>query len=204
MTVQPPKISKRSMKRLIAALVLIVLLSIGLLFSSNGHSGILGILSKVPGTEVLQAGTYNVTRFDDGDTIVVDMNGREEKVRFIGVDTPETHDPRKPVQCFGKAAAEYTKQLIGDNPVRLESDILNTNRDRYNRLLRYVYLPDGTLVNARIISDGYGFAYTNFPTEKSDEFKKLEREARVNNRGLWNKCEPQKNQYGGYSSNPAN
>lgn len=150
----------------------------------------------------LQAGTYRVVQVDDGDTIIVDMNGNEEKVRFIGVDTPETKDPRKPVQCFGKAATQFTKNLIGTNPVRLEADPENTNRDRYKRLLRYVYLPDGTHVNAEIIRQGYGFAYVNFPTQKAEEFNRLQKEARKAERGLWDTCDPQKNDFGGYDSNP--
>jgi endonuclease YncB( thermonuclease family) len=148
-----------------------------------------------------QPGLYQVTEFVDGDTIAVNMNGNGEKVRLIGVDTPETHDPRKPVQCFGIAAATYTKQLIGMNNVRLEADPLNTNRDRYNRLLRYVYVPDGRLVNAEIIKNGYGFAYLSFPFTKADEFRQYQTEARQANKGLWSSCQPTQNQYGGYTSN---
>src|SRR6266567_2681442 len=91
-----------------------------------------------------QPGLYHVTNFVVGDTIKVDMNGKKETLRFIGVDTPETHDPRKAVQCYGVAAAGFTKQFIGNSPVRLEADPLSTNLDRYGRLLRYVYLPDVT------------------------------------------------------------
>src|SRR5581483_96777 len=116
--------------------------------------------SALQQAQISQPGLYRVTEFVDGDTIKVDMNGSTETVRFIGVDTPETHDPRKAVQCFGMAAASFTKQLIGSSNVRLAADPTNTNRDRYNRLLRYVYLPDGRLVNAEIIKQGYGFAYT--------------------------------------------
>lgn len=148
------------------------------------------------------AGMYRIAQFNDGDTITVDMAGIEERIRMIGVDTPETEDPRKPVQCFGKAASSFTKQLIGQQPVRLEADPFNTNRDRYNRLLRYVYLPDGRLVNAEIIREGYGFAYTGFPFAKLDEFRQLQTEARQANRGLWANCKPEVNQYGGYTSNP--
>jgi len=147
-----------------------------------------------------QPGLYHVVEFVDGDTIAVDMNGNKEMLRFIGVDTPETHDPRKAVQCYGKIAAAFTKHLIGNNSVRLEADPLNTNRDRYNRLLRYIYLPDGTLVNAEIIKQGYGFAYLGFPFTKADEFHHYELEAEHANRGLWGSCKPVKNQYGGYTS----
>lgn len=151
----------------------------------------------------VQPGSYKVTEFVDGDTIKVDMNGTVETLRFIGVDTPETHDPRKAVQCFGVAAAAFTKNLIGTNNVRLESDPLDTNRDRYGRLLRYIYLPDGRLVNAEIIKQGYGFAYTGFPFGKSDEFLAYQTTARTQNKGLWGSCTPAKNQYGGYTSNNA-
>lgn len=135
-----------------------------------------------------QPGQYLVTSIEDGDTITVDMNGTLERVRFIGVDTPETQDPRTAVQCFGKVASEFTRSMIGQGPVRLEADPTNTNRDRYNRLLRYVYLPDGRLVNAEIIKQGYGFAYTLFPFEKMEEFRSYERQAREQNLGLWGAC----------------
>jgi micrococcal nuclease len=150
----------------------------------------------------IPAGMYEVINIDDGDTIKVDMNGREEKIRLIGVDTPETHDPRKPVQCFGMAATNFTRTLIGENPVRLEADPLSTNRDRYNRLLRYVYLGDGTLVQAEIIKHGYGFAYTSFPFTKSQEFRDYQKQAIANRAGLWADCNPAPNDFGGYDSNP--
>lgn len=133
-------------------------------------------------------GLYQVTKFDDGDTIQVDMEGKKETIRFIGVDTPETHDPRKPIQCFGKAAAAFTKNVIGENRVRLEADPTNSNRDRYQRLLRYVYLPDGTLVNKKIIAEGYGFALVSFPFQKMEEFKAVQVTAREQNKGLWGGC----------------
>lgn len=153
--------------------------------------------------QVNQPGLYSVKEFVDGDTIVVDMNGKAETLRFIGVDTPETHDPRKAVQCFGKAAAAFTKGLVGSNPVKLAADPLDTNRDRYGRLLRYIYLPNGTLVNEEIIKQGYGFAYLSFPFTKSDQFREDEKRAREAGRGLWSNCQPTLNQYGGYTSNDA-
>lgn len=149
-----------------------------------------------------QPGLYKVTDFIDGDTVAVDMNGTTEKIRFIGVDTPETHDPRKSVECFGQAAANFTKSFIGQNNVRLESDPQNTNRDRYNRLLRYVYTPDNRLVNAEIIKQGYGFAYTYFPFSKIEEFRSYETEARTKNLGLWSSCKPATDKNGQTHSNP--
>ncbi len=160
---------------------------------------------KLPPAQVnFQPGYYRVIKFDDGDTIVVNMDGHNETVRMIGVDTPETKDPRKPVQCYGHEASDFTKNLIGTNAVRLESDPLNTNRDRYNRLLRYVYLPDGRLIETEIIKQGYGFAYLGFPFEKKNEFKADEDQARQANIGLWAACHPFPNQYGGWTSNNAN
>ncbi len=149
-----------------------------------------------------QPGLFRVLEVADGDTITVDMNGVKETVRFIGVDTPETHDPRKPVQCFGRAAAAFTKDLLDGKEVRLEADPLNTNRDRYGRLLRYVYLADGTLVNTELIRQGYGFAYLSFPFTKLDEFRDLERQAREQNKGLWSECSPTLDENGYINSNP--
>jgi len=149
----------------------------------------------------IQPGQYKVLKVYDGDTIQIDMNGSSEKVRLIGVDTPETQDPRKAVQCFGKAASEFTAKLIAGQSVRLESDPQSSNRDRYGRLLRYVYLPDGRLVQAEIIKSGYGFAYTSFPFANAQEFERYEKEARDNNRGLWGSCQPTENEFGGYDSN---
>lgn len=150
----------------------------------------------IPGTEKIETtventtpGRYNVISFDDGDTIVVDMQGRKEQVRFIGVDTPETKDPRKPVQCYGKQASSFTKQVIGEQPVRLEADPESTNRDRYDRLLRYVYLPNGTNLNLLLVNEGFGFAITGFPFTKMDEFVAAQNQARTKQKGLWGQCQ---------------
>jgi micrococcal nuclease len=118
------------------------------------------------------------------------MDGREEKVRMIGVDTPETVKPNSPVECYGVAASNFLKSYLKNQTVRLESDPINQNRDRYDRLLRYVYMKDGTLVNKKIISDGYGFAYLSFPFTKAEEFATAQKDARLNNRGVWSgECE---------------
>ncbi|MFQ5840903.1 MAG: thermonuclease family protein [Thermodesulfobacteriota bacterium] len=123
---------------------------------------------------------FHVTRVIDGDTLLL-SNG--ERVRLIGVDTPELHHPLKPVQYFAKEASEFTRKMVKGKGVRLEYDW--QNRDRYGRLLAYVYLEDGTFLNAEIIKQGYGFAYTKYPFRYTEEFRKYEREARENGRGLW-------------------
>ena len=121
-----------------------------------------------------------VTRVVDGDTIIVSGVG---SVRLIGVDTPETVDPRKPVQYFGAEASAFTRSLAQDKTVRLEYDTQRT--DKYGRTLAYVYLPDGALLNAEIIRQGYGHAYTVFPFRYLEQFRGYEREAREAQRGLW-------------------
>lgn len=148
-----------------------------------------------------QPGLYAVQRFVDGDTIVVDMNGTTETVRFIGIDTPETHKPNTPVQCYGPAAAAYTKNRIGTQRVRLVADSLNTNRDRYNRLLRYVYLPDGTNLDQELVAKGYAFAYLSFPFSKSDDFAAAQASAKAANKGLWSNCKPVLESNGRWQSN---
>lgn len=182
---------KRSRKKLIGFIIALLLAVLGPIVSQQlPHN-----------SQAAPPGYYKVTEFADGDTITVDMNGTAEKIRFIGVDTPETHDPRKAVQCYGQAAADFTKRFIGQQSVRLEADPTNTNRDRYNRLLRYVYLENGSLVNAEIIKQGYGFAYTSFPFTKLEEFRSYQQQAQQQKLGLWGSCQPAANQYGGYTSN---
>lgn len=151
--------------------------------------------------EVNQPGTYAISQYVDGDTITVDMNGKTEKVRFIGIDTPETHKPNTPVQCYGPAAAAHTKTIISQagGRVRLAADPLGTNRDRYNRLLRYVYLPDGTLVNELNIRQGYAFYYPYFPFTKKPQFAAAQAEAQKAHRGLWGNCTPTPTDQGGYT-----
>ena len=127
--------------------------------------------------------SFLCTRVIDGDTIVVEMNGKEERVRLIGVDTPETVHPEKPVEYFGKEASEFTKSMVEGKRVRLEYDW--QDRDKYGRLLAYVYLEDGTFLNAEIIKQGFGFAYTRYPFKFLEEFRQYEREAKENGKGLW-------------------
>jgi micrococcal nuclease len=123
---------------------------------------------------------YIVKRVIDGDTLLL-LNG--ERVRLIGVDTPETKHPQKPVEYFGREAYLFTRQMVDGKEARLEFE--RQRRDRYGRLLAYVYLLDGTFLNAEIIKQGYGFAYTRFPFKHMEEFRRYEREARENRKGMW-------------------
>lgn len=121
-----------------------------------------------------------VSRVIYGDTIRLASG---EKVRLIGVDTPDTKHPRSPLEPLGRQATEFTRRLLKDKRVWLEYD--RQRRDRYGRTLAYVYLEDGTFLNAEILRRGYGFAYTRYPCRHADRFHALEREAREGRRGLW-------------------
>ena len=90
-------------------------------------------------TATMSATLYKVTKVRDGDTIEVDYNGKTEAVRLVGIDTPETVDPRKPVQCFGVEASNKLKLLLSDTSVSLEVDETQSDRDKYGRLLRFVF-----------------------------------------------------------------
>lgn len=130
-----------------------------------------------------------VTGHVDGDTVRVRIDGPPaelgviETIRLIGVDTPETVHPNKPVAFFGREASDFTKtRLLGAN-VRLAFDW--DLRDRYGRLLAYIYTGDGECFNAVLVREGYGHAYTRFSFQFMEEFRALEREAREARRGLW-------------------
>lgn len=128
-----------------------------------------------------------VTKIVDGDTIKVDIGGTIETVRMIGVDTPEIKDPRKTVQCFGKEASARTKELLENQMVKLEADSTQNDRDKYSRLLRYIYLENGTFINKKLIEEGYAFEYTyQIPYLYQAEFKAVQKLAETNNLGLWN------------------
>lgn len=124
-----------------------------------------------------------VKRVVDGDTIEIEGG---QKIRYIGIDTPETIHPDKPVQCFGIEASLKNKEMVEGKLVRLEKDVSET--DKYGRLLRYVYIGD-TLINDFLVRQGFANSSTYPPDIKyHDQFHKAEEEARGNNRGLWSNC----------------
>lgn len=132
-----------------------------------------------------------VTRVVDGDTIEVNIDGNLKKLRYVGIDTPETVDPHRPQGCFGKEASDENKRLVGNKEVYLKKDVSET--DKFGRLLRLVYLKldDGSLlfVNDYLVREGYANVATYPPDVKySQQFTLAAQEARDNNRGLWAKC----------------
>ncbi|MHB1316349.1 MAG: thermonuclease family protein [Minisyncoccota bacterium] len=129
---------------------------------------------------------YIVSRVVDGDTIEVSINGLKEKVRLIGINTPETVDPRKKVECFGKQASDHAKEILTGKKVRLVTDDTQTKYDKYGRLLAYVYTDDGLFVNKHMIAEGYAYEYTySVPYIFQKEFKEDQISAQYQQKGLW-------------------
>lgn len=127
-----------------------------------------------------------VTKVSDGDTFwVTHPSGKEEKIRLIGINAPESRKTgSKDVEFFGKEASTYAKQLLLNKRVRLEFDV--QKYDRYKRTLAYAYLESGSMVNAHLVKEGYARVATYPPNVKyQEQFQKLEREARIARRGLW-------------------
>src|SRR5207247_153882 len=125
--------------------------------------GLLAAFFNPPDQAITQGDFDVVERVVDGGTLLLQSG---ERVRLIGVDTPEIKHPKKPVEYFGKEASAFTRRVVEEKRVRLEFDQANAARghkDRYGRTLAYVFLEDGTLLNADIIKQGYGHAYTQFP-----------------------------------------
>lgn len=129
---------------------------------------------------------YSVVRVVDGDTIDVIIDGKTERLRLIGINTPETVDPRKPVECFGREASNRAKELFDSKSVSLESDSSQGERDKYGRLLRYVFLENGSNFNLKMIEEGYAYEYTyDGPYKYQQEFKLAQKKAETDKSGLW-------------------
>ncbi len=131
---------------------------------------------------------FVVTNVVDGDTIDVSINNQTKRVRLIGVDTPETKDPRKPIQCFGAEASAFTTKTLLNTSVTLISDSTQDDVDKYDRLLRYVFLADGTNFNEMLVKEGYAREYTyQTPYQYQKTFQIDQTEAKEQFKGLWSK-----------------
>lgn len=181
-------------KLLVIFSLLVTTLGLGFLFLGLQPTSINISPSPSPANESQPQKNFGilVTKVIDGDTIEIETG---EKVRLLGVDTPETVDPRRPVECFGKEASNKLKELIEGKSVILEKDISET--DKYNRLLRFIYLPldpsTGSrqllFVNDYMIREGFAKTLTIPPDVKfAEKFLQAQIEARVNSRGLWGSC----------------
>lgn len=143
-------------------------------------------ITPIPKQEEPQKTLYSVVKVVDGDTLAVEIDGKQEVLRLIGINTPETVDPRKPVECFGKEASNKAKEILTGKKVSLESDPTQGELDKYNRLLRYVYLEDGTNFNKMMIEEGYAYEHTyNTPYKYQSDFKDAQKKAESEKKGLW-------------------
>lgn len=180
--------TKKQKILIIAIWIFILLIGIGIGFrlgkikySKNGNSG--EVKKQIEQKESF-VGEYKVARVIDGDTIEIEGG---ERVRYIGIDAPETVDPEKPVECFGREATDGNKKLVEGKMVRLEKDA--TDRDKYNRLLRYAYVGD-TFVNLELVKLGFATAAAYPPdTKYQKEFSSAEQEAKKSKSGLWTACQ---------------
>jgi len=136
--------------------------------------------------ETYDGRSFRVARVVDGDTLDIDAPGGRHatRVRLWGVDTPETVKPNTPVQHFGPEAGAFTEQMTKGKTVTLKLELRNT-RDKYGRLLAYVILPDGDMLNRLIVERGYGYADPRYPHAYMTEFKRLQRTAINARAGLW-------------------
>lgn len=161
--------------------ILIFALSGG--FGSGAKEVAENILNETDVVSAVSENSTKIIRVVDGDTLMIEG---DEKIRLIGVDTPETVDPRKPVQCFGKEASAKTKELAEGKMVTLVVDESQGNTDKYGRLLRYVTLEDGQDLGLALLSGGFAHEYTyDKKYEKQAEYKNAVFEAENNEVGLW-------------------
>jgi micrococcal nuclease len=129
---------------------------------------------------------FEVAKVVDGDTLHIRMGGEDVKVRLIGINTPETVDPRRKVECFGKEASSFMKSLAEGESVRIETDPTQGTYDSYRRMLAYVYLKDGQMLNRKMIAEGYAYEYTYMtPYKYQTEFRRVQNLAKQSERGLW-------------------
>lgn len=149
-------------------------------------SGVACRLPLVRGGPAAQEALHPVVEVVDGDTIRVRMDGRVETLRLIGIDTPEVVAPGQPPECFGPEASARAKEVLQGKAVRIELDASQGERDRFQRLLAYVFLPDGTNFNLQMVAEGYAREYTfDKPYKYQAEFREAERRAREQQLGLW-------------------
>lgn len=142
--------------------------------------------AATPTAAVADPTLFAVVAVVDGDTIKVASQDTVETLRLIGMDTPETKDPRKPVQCFGAEAAAKAAELLSGRQVHLEADPTQGERDKYGRLLRYVWREDGLFFNEWMIRNGYAHEYTYAtPYRYQADFRAAQRDAADHQRGLW-------------------
>lgn len=178
-------------KLLISASLLIIITGFGLLWLGSLQTATTAVLSPVVSPAAVQGiegEKVIIFKVVDGDTIELEDG---KSVRFVGIDTPETVDPRRPVGCFGKEASNETKKLLSGKMVILQKDITDT--DKYGRLLRYIFLPlennKMLFINDYLVREGFARAKNYPPDDKfKNRFQEAELKAKQAKKGLWGKC----------------
>lgn len=154
--------------------------------SSQSTSPDTALESRSPAETNTHSEWYTVIEVVDGDTIKVDHDGATTSVRLIGIDTPETKDPRTSIECYGLEATAEMKRLVQGKRIRLESDSTQGDLDKYSRLLRYAFLENGQNVGLEMIKGGYAKEYTYSSTYRYQaDFKAAERQASTSGTGSW-------------------
>lgn len=179
----------KNIPRLFVLLIAVIAITIfGIIFPDQNDNNQQLVYGTIGGeTDSLEVNAL-VTDIVDGDTIKVQTkNGDTQTVRLIGIDTPESVHPQKPVECFAIEASKYLEELILDEQVKLEFDPTQGEADRYGRLLAYVWLGEDN-INEKMIKNGFAYEYTyNFPYKYQDKFMIAEENAISNQKGLWGK-----------------
>lgn len=177
----------RLRKKTIALILVTISLAVSLVFNNTQKPSITIPLQSSLSSSTSSAQLVKIVRVIDGDTIEIETG---QKVRYIGIDRPELHHPKKPVQCFAQEAMLKNKEIVEGKTVTLEKDVSET--DKYGRLLRYVKIgsPSAELfVNDYLVKEGYAYAATFPPDVKYAQlFRQSQQEAMEKKKGLWNKC----------------
>lgn len=176
---------RRPQRLITLAVALTIIFLTSFFASTNKTKQFVNNNSKLPlASDTIAADVFIVTRIIDGDTVELNTG---DKVRYIGINTPESVDPRRAVQCFGKESVRKNEELVGGQTVRLVKDV--SDKDKYGRLLRYVYVGE-TFINLELVKQGYARVDTVPPdVNYQDLFMQAEHEAKLNKSGLWGKCQ---------------
>lgn len=177
-------LKKKQKKQIISIVIIIIILLIGLITGATNKEEIWKIITGKTDTSNSQKGC-KVISVVDGDTFKIMYEGKEEKVRLIGIDTPESVHPDKSKNTeYGIQVSNYVKELIEEKEVKLEFDV--SQRDKYGRLLAYVYLENNEMLNEKLLKEGYAKISTYPPNVKYvEQFTKIQEESRRNEVGLW-------------------
>ena len=192
-------VSKKELSQVVSLISLIIFL-LGMLFAKPASTSLppptaapVPTVIPSPTPEVLSAASssaqqYVVTKVVDGDTIKVNLDGIIETIRLVGINTPESVDPRVPVECMAAEASSFLTQLVGNKLVSLEADVTQSDRDHYGRLLRFVFLENGIDVGLLLIAEGYAqeSLYSSKPHLYRELYLQAQQQAQLLQKGLWN------------------